>query len=33
MNERVAHVVAGMVGRRLLYRDLPADNGRSPVAS
>ena len=31
--ERVAHVVTGMVGRRLLYRDLTADNGRSPVAS
>lgn len=26
------HVVAGLVGRRLLYRDLVADNGRSRVA-
>ena len=31
--DQMAHVVAGMVGRRLLYRDLTADNGRSPVAS
>ncbi|MXW07901.1 MAG: IS1595 family transposase [Gammaproteobacteria bacterium] len=31
--DQMAHVVAGMVGRRLAYRDLTADNGRSRVAS
>ncbi len=31
--DQMAHVVAGMVGRRLLYRDLAADNGRSRVAT
>ncbi len=31
--DQMAHVAAGMVGRRLLYRDLTADNGRSAVAS
>ena len=31
--DQMAHVVAGMVGRRLLYRDLTADNGRSRVAT
>lgn len=30
---QMQHVVAGLVGRRLLYRDLTADNGRSAVAS
>ena len=30
--DQMHHVVAGMVGRRLLYRDLVADNGRSAVA-
>ena len=29
--DQMHHVVAGMVGRRLLYRDLIADNGRSAV--
>lgn len=29
---QMQHVVAGMVGRRLMYRDLIADNGRSAVA-
>jgi len=31
--DQMAHVVAGMVGRRLPYRDLTADTGRSRVAS
>ena len=31
--DQMAHVVAGMVGRRLLYRDVTADNGRSRVAT
>lgn len=31
--DQMAHVVAGMVGRRLVYRDLTADNGRSRVAT
>lgn len=30
---QMEHVVARMVGKRLMYRDLIADNGRSPVAS
>lgn len=30
--DQMHHVVAGMVGRRLLYRDLVADNGQSAVA-
>ena len=30
---QIQHVVAGMVGRRLMYRDLTADTGRSAVAS
>ena len=30
---QIQHVVAGLVGKRLMYRDLVADNGRSPVAS
>ena len=30
---QMAHVAAGMIGRRLMYRDLVADNGRSAVAS
>jgi len=30
---QMEHVVAGMVGRRLMYRDLIADNGRSAAAS
>lgn len=30
---QMEHVVAGMVGRRLMYRDLISDNGRSAVAS
>ncbi|MCZ0935998.1 MAG: IS1595 family transposase [Gemmatimonadetes bacterium] len=29
---QMQHVVAGMVGRRLMYRDLIADNGRSALA-
>ena len=31
--DQMAHVVAGMVGRRLLYRDLIAPNGREARAS
>lgn len=31
--DQMGDVVAGLVGRRLLYRDLVADNGWSPVAS
>lgn len=31
--DQMAHVVAGVVGRRLVYRDLTADNGRSRVAT
>lgn len=30
---QIQHVVAGLVGKRLMYRDLVAGNGRSPVAS
>ncbi len=30
---QMEHIVARMVGKRLMYRDLIADNGRSPVAS
>ena len=30
---QMEHVVARMVGKRLMYRDLIADNGQSPVAS
>ena len=30
---QMEHVVAAMVGKRLMYRDLVADNGRSAVAS
>ena len=30
---QIQAVVMGMVGRRLMYRDLVADSGRSPVAS
>lgn len=30
--DQMAHVAASMVGRRLLYRDLIADNGRSAAA-
>ena len=30
--DQMAHVAAGMVGRRLMYRDLVADNGRSARA-
>jgi len=30
---QIQHVVAAMVGKRLMYRDLVADNGQSPVAS
>lgn len=30
--DQMAHVAAGMVGRRLMYRDLVADNGRAAVA-
>ena len=29
---QMQHVAAGMIGRRLMYRDLIADNGRSAVA-
>ena len=29
---QIQHVVAAMLGRRLMYRDLVADNGRSPRA-
>ena len=29
---QLEHVVLGMVGRRLMYRDLVAANGKSPVA-
>ena len=28
---QMQHVVAGLVGKRLMYRDLIADNGRSAV--
>ena len=28
---QIQHVMAGMVGKRLMYRDLIADNGRSGV--
>ncbi len=31
--DQMAHVVAGMVGRRLVYRDLTAEDGRSRVAT
>ena len=31
--QNVQHVAAGMIGRRLMYRDLIADNGRSALAS
>ena len=31
--DQMGHVVAGMVDRRLLYRDLTGDNGRSAGAS
>lgn len=30
--DQMAHVAAGMIGRRLMYRDLIADNGRSAMA-
>ena len=30
---QIQHVVAGLVGRRLMYRDLVADTGESGVAS
>lgn len=30
---QMEHIVARMVGKRLMYRDLVADNGRSAVAS
>ena len=30
---QMQHVAAGMIGRRLMYRDLIADNGRSAAAS
>ena len=30
--DQMAHVAAGMVGRRLMYRELIADNGRSAPA-
>ena len=31
--DQMAHVAAGMLGRRIMYRDLMADNGRSAMAT